>query len=67
MACPNRDVEGEGPRPGDPWAGRELLIKWRFYAYIHCSWERWAQGPVASRGLGAVVILHNRYMLSTSF
>jgi chromodomain-helicase-DNA-binding protein 1 len=32
-------VEGAEPRPGDPWATRAFLIKWRFYSHLHCTWE----------------------------
>lgn len=23
----------------DPWASKELYVKWKRWAYIHCSWE----------------------------
>lgn len=23
----------------DPWATREFYVKWKRWAYIHCSWE----------------------------
>ncbi len=25
--------------PNDPWSGREFLVKWKRYSYIHCSWN----------------------------
>lgn len=27
------------PIPGDPWATRELWVKWKGYSYIHCTWD----------------------------
>lgn len=28
------------PNPADPWASRLFLVKWRCYAYVHCTYER---------------------------
>lgn len=31
--------EAGEPRASDPWASKELYVKWKRWAYIHCSWE----------------------------
>mmetsp|Transcript_15385 Transcript_15385/g.45299 ORF Transcript_15385/g.45299 Transcript_15385/m.45299 type:complete len:1328 (-) Transcript_15385:31-4014(-) len=35
----HRDAAGLPPAEGDPWASRELHIKWKRYSHIHCSWD----------------------------
>ena len=33
-------AEGAAPsNPSDPWASRELYIKWKRYSHIHCTWD----------------------------
>lgn len=34
-----REMAGVEPNPSDPWATRELLVKWKRYSHIHASWE----------------------------
>ena len=34
-----RDIPGMEQDPSDPWATREFYVKWKRWAYIHCSWD----------------------------
>lgn len=35
----HREAKGQEPIPGDPWASCEFHVKWKRYAYVHCSWD----------------------------
>ena len=34
-----RDIPGMEQDPNDVWATREFYVKWKRWAYIHCSWD----------------------------
>lgn len=39
MPCFCRDNPEAEAEPGDVWASRLFLVKWKRYSYIHCSWD----------------------------
>ncbi len=64
-----REVAGAVPDPSDPWTARELLVKWKRYSYIHCSWDSRATlvqvgGAEAGKGREGGCLLH---LLFSSF
>lgn len=34
-----REAEGQEPIPGMAWGSVEFHVKWKRYAYVHCSWD----------------------------